>query len=107
MWPVDDRVVVAGEEALIFVDPLAGQILVRRVVIASEADYDPRADELPRRDRFAHAGSWVTLEDGGVVATNALVDELGQQLGWGRRPSGRLAAALGSADCHEPTGGAP
>lgn len=81
-WPVDDRLVIASEEALTFVDPLAGQILVRRVIVADEADYDPRVDDLPRRERFAQAGSWVTLQDGSVVAASELADALDEQLGW-------------------------
>lgn len=81
-WPAEDRVVVAGGEALIFVDPLAGEILVRRTLVAAEADYDPRVDELPRRERFAQSGSWVTLQDGAVVADEAVAGALDQQLGW-------------------------
>lgn len=81
-WPAEDRVVVVGEEALCFADPLTGQILVRRLVVAGEADYDPRVDELPRRERYAQSGSWVTLQAGAVVADDAVAGALDQQLGW-------------------------
>lgn len=82
VWPVADRVVVAGGASLIFIDPLAGQVVVSRAVVADEADYDPVADELPRRERFALGGRWVVVRGDGVVAPGELAQALEQQLGW-------------------------
>lgn len=80
VWAAEDRVVVAGGDSLVFVDPRAGRIVARRAVVADEAEFDPRADELPRRDRFALHGAWVILRGDGVVVGAG--EGLDAQLGW-------------------------